>query len=195
MDIKLLISLKKGDRNAFETLIRLYYPRLMGYTCIMVDEEAARDIVQDVFMYLWENRERFDFTPGLHSYLFRMCHSRVVDYLRRNKIFAGDAAGAGILLDDKLSWLNGSTHDIVKMLSDKDLLRRVDELIEELPERRREVFKLSFFHELSNAEISSLLGMPRRTVESHLYLSLKFLRGKISPGEIMAFLFLLADAL
>lgn len=191
MNPEMLNSLKKGDRRAFETLVRLYYPRLMGYTCIMVDEEAARDIVQEVFLYIWENRERLDFTSGLRSYMFRMCHSRGVDFLRRRKmLMKGEAAD--ILLDDELNWLKNNSGDIVNMLSAKNLLEKVERLIEELPDRRREVFRLSFFHELSNSEISALLGMPRRTVESHLYLALKFLRGKVNPNEFLFLMYLLA---
>lgn len=192
INAKLLGLLKKGDREAFNVLIRLYYPRLMGYTRVMVEEEVARDIVQDVFLYLWDNRARIEFTPGLHSYLFKMCYSRGVDHLRRKKLIAKEDIPANSLVEDELGWLKSNTEDIIKVLSDRDLLKKVEDIIEELPDKRREVFKLSFFHEMNNAEISELLGMPRRTVESHLYLALKFLRGKIPTSELLGLLLLFA---
>ena len=68
----------------------------------------------------------------------------------------------------------------------KELLERVLGIIDELPDKRREVFRLSFLHDMSNAEIAELLGMPRRTVEGHLYLALKFLRNRISTEELFA---------
>ena len=70
---------------------------------------------------------------------------------------------------------------------DADRLRQLvlDE-IDRMPAQRREVFRLSFLHDMSNAEIAELLGMPRRTVEGHLYLALKFLRGRISAEELFA---------
>lgn len=66
------------------------------------------------------------------------------------------------------------------------MLERALAFIEELPDKRREVFRLSFLHDMSNAEIAELLGMPRRTVEGHLYLALKFLRNRISTEELFA---------
>ncbi len=191
IDEELLLSLKKGDRKAFDTLIRQYYPRLMGYSRIMVDEEPARDIVQDVFLYLWDNRTRFDFTPGLHSYLYKMCYSRCVDFLRRANVVDIEDVAFGRLMEDELEWLKSNSDDVIRVISNRDLVTRVEELIEEFPEKRREVFKLSFFHEMNNGEISEMLNMPRRTVESHLYLSLKFLRKKLPLHELLSLVLLL----
>ena len=55
-DISLLYELKKGNREAFNGVFRYYYPRIMAYTASMVEQKAAEDIVQDVFLYVWENR-------------------------------------------------------------------------------------------------------------------------------------------
>ena len=57
-DISLLYELKKGNREAFNGVFRYYYPRIMAYTASMVEQKAAEDIVQDVFLYVWENREK-----------------------------------------------------------------------------------------------------------------------------------------
>ena len=65
MDATKIHALGTGDRELFDSLIQEYYPRLMGYACILLDDEAARDVVQDVFLYVWEHRSRFDFFhPG-----------------------------------------------------------------------------------------------------------------------------------
>lgn len=58
-DISLLYELKKGNREAFNGVFRYYYPRIMAYTASMVEQKAAEDIVQDVFLYVWENRESY----------------------------------------------------------------------------------------------------------------------------------------
>ena len=57
-DISLLYELKKGNREAFNGVFRYYYPRMMAYVASMVEQKAAEDIVQDVFLYVWENREK-----------------------------------------------------------------------------------------------------------------------------------------
>ena len=70
-DISLLYELKKGNREAFNGVFRYYYPRIMAYTASMVEQKAAEDIVQDVFLYVWENREKLYVSDGFHSYLFQ----------------------------------------------------------------------------------------------------------------------------
>ena len=61
MDAKEIYTLGPGDRELFDSLIQEYYPRLMGYACILLDDETARDVVQDVFLYVWEHRSRLTF--------------------------------------------------------------------------------------------------------------------------------------
>ena len=69
-DISLLYELKKGNREAFNGVFRYYYPRMMAYVASMVEQKAAEDIVQDVFLYVWENHEKLYVSEGFHSYLF-----------------------------------------------------------------------------------------------------------------------------
>lgn len=71
-DISLLYELKKGNREAFNGVFRYYYPRMMAYVASMVEQKAAEDIVQDVFLYVWENREKLYVSDGFHSYLFNL---------------------------------------------------------------------------------------------------------------------------
>lgn len=192
MEAKLLNELSQGNREAFNTLVRLFYPRLMGYVRILIDEESARDIVQDVFLYVWEHRAQLNFTPALQNYLFRMCYTRMVDHLRRRKFLPDDMQGIDRLLDDELNWLRLNNNDIVSNFCRQDLMERIEELIAELPVKRGEVFRLSFMHEMSNVEIAKILSMPRRTVESHLYLAMKFLRKRLDKSDLLVLMLLLA---
>ena len=83
-DISLLYELKKGNREAFNGAFRYYYPRIMAYTASMVEQKAAEDIVQDVFLYVWENREKLYVSDGFHSYLFQSAYTRCLDYFKKN---------------------------------------------------------------------------------------------------------------
>ena len=83
-DISLLYELKKGNREAFNGVFRYYYPRIMAYTASMVEQKAAEDIVQDVFLYVWENREKLYVSDGFHSYLFQSAYTRCLDYFKKN---------------------------------------------------------------------------------------------------------------
>lgn len=185
MDSELLQGLSQGRQEAFDRLIREYYPRLMGYARLLLDEENARDIVQEVFLYVWEHRSRLHFTAGFQSYLFRICHSRMLDTIKRRRLFENQESPYSLQLQEDAAWLARNNDDIVRTICNKELLERILSLTDELPEKRREVFRLSLLHDMSNAEISELLDIPRRTVEGHLYHALRFLRARIPKEELL----------
>ena len=175
-DISLLYELKKGNREAFNGVFRYYYPRIMAYTASMVEQKAAEDIVQDVFLYVWENREKLYVSDGFHSYLFQSAYTRCLDYFKKNlsiekyhshtyeKYLAGDDS-------------------VIEELSVKDFYRHLYELLEHLPAQRREVFILTYIKGLTAKEVAEQTRMPQRTVESHLYLALRFLKGHMSRND------------
>lgn len=186
----------KDSPEAFERFFKTYYPKLMAYCRLLLDEDSANDIVQDVFVYIWDNRSRLDFGKGFCSYLFQCAYSKCLDVLRhestiQSKLF--DMSDA--LLNDELEWMKGNQTNILEELNKKDIYLKIDRLIETLPANRRKVFILSFKKNLSNDEISELLDMPKRTVESHLYLILKFLRSKLSREELLIFILCCVDNL
>ena len=177
--IKKRVSLKKGDIQAFEDMFGSYYSRMMGYTCMMVNEEIARDIIQEVFLYIWEHRDRIDFSEKFGSYLLQMCYSRAIDYLRRKKTASDKLSQSQLaLLTSEINWMKDNNEDITQLITNKEFMDRIETLVNTLPQSRKEVFMLSYFQGISNSEISEMLNMPQRTVESHLYLSLRFLREK-----------------
>ena len=191
MDTELLEELSRGRQEAFDRLIREYYPRLMGYARLLLDEENARDIVQEVFLYVWEHRSRLHFTVGFQSYLFRICHSRMLDTIKRRKLFEVSDSPFDLQLREDAAWLEHNNDDIVHTICNKPLLERILSLADELPEKRREVFRLSLLYDMSNIEISELLDIPRRTVEGHLYHALRFLRARIPKEELLLLMGLL----
>lgn len=186
MDLKLLRGLEDGDRDAHNTLIREYYPRLMGYASMLLDDEDARDIVQETFLYIWENRARIRFAQGFQSYLFRTCHSRMLDFLKRRRPLCAGVDPQALQLRAEISWLEQNSEDIVGTICNKDLMQRVMDMTGELPNKRREVFRLSMLHDMTNAEIAELLRIPQRTVEGHLYHALRFLRARLGREELLA---------
>ncbi len=191
MDTELLDGLSRGRQEAFDRLIREYYPRLMGYARLLLDEQNAQDVVQEVFLYVWEHRSRLHFINGFESYLFRVCHSRMLDTIKRRKLFEVSDSIFDLQQQEDAAWLEHNNEDIVRTICNKQLLERVLTLTDTLPEKRREVFRLSLLHDMSNAEISELLDIPRRTVEGHLYHALRFLRARISKEELLLLMSLL----
>ena len=182
-DISLLYELKKGNREAFNGIFRYYYPRIMAYTASMVEQKAAEDIVQDVFLYVWENREKLYVSDGFHSYLFQSAYTRCLDYFKKNlSIEKYHSHTYEKYLEDYQNLLKGDD-SVIEELSVKDFYRHLYELLEHLPAQRREVFILTYIKGLTAKEVAEQTQMPQRTVESHLYLALRFLKGHMSRND------------
>ncbi|MDH6533699.1 RNA polymerase sigma-70 factor [Parabacteroides sp. 52] len=187
----LLDDLKGGNQDTFNRLFRYYYPRLVAYISSMIEEGIAEDIAQDVFLYIWENRDKLYIGKGFHSYLFQSAYTRCLDYIRKNqlsekyqvKTYQDYLEQYGALLKE------GSS--VLEELYTKDFYQQLYELLDELPVQRREVFVLAYIKGLRAKEIADLKGIPQRTVESHIYLTLKFLKNKMSTKEFFLLCILL----
>lgn len=183
-------DLKTGNRESFNQLFRYYYPKVMAYLSSMVDDEIAEDITQDVFLYVWENRKKLSFEKGFHSYLFQSAYTRCLDYFRKNatkenynrQTFNEYIEQYRSLLDDDCK--------IMEDLYSKDFYERLNNLLNHIPEERREVFVLTYFKGMKAKEVAQIMDMPQRTVESHIYLTVKYLKSRITKGDFFL-LFLL----
>ncbi len=155
----------------------------MAYVASMVEQKAAEDIVQDVFLYVWENREKLYVSDGFHSYLFQSAYTRCLDYFKKNlSIEKYHSVTYEKYMEDYQNLLKGD-NPVIEELSVKDFYRRLYELLEHLPAQRREVFILTYIKGLSTKEIAEQVQIPQRTVESHLYLALRFLKGHMSRND------------
>jgi len=81
-------------------------------------------------------------------------------------------------------------NEIIRRIEDRELRKEIYNAINELPDKCKEVFKLSYLHEMKNKEIADVLGISLRTVEAHMYKALKYLRSRLEPLWIILFLFL-----
>ena len=183
MDTELLEELSRGRQEAFDRLIREYYPRLMGYARLLLDEENARDIVQEVFLYVWEHREDLIMGASFHSYLFQGIYSRCVDYFRKYTSYNScDMDVYEEYLTEQAAFLQNDDEAWEELYA-KDFYQQLYELLKEIPQQRREVFFLAYLSGKKTKEIAEQLDMPVRTVESHLHLTLKFLKKHLSKKD------------
>jgi len=180
------------DENTFDTLIREYYPRVVGYISLLHSRVDAEDISQDVFAILWEKRHSLNFNDESHlnAWLLRVAKTKSIDRLRRKKS-SSVVRSLDSLTDIEIDYLMTHGDEVFEKLGRKDLFERILDLSDELPEIRKKVFRLSYLNDMSSKDISELLGLPLRTVENHLYQSLKYLRSKTSPLDfVLLFIFI-----
>jgi len=181
--VTVLSDLKKNDREAFNRLFRHYYPRLMAYVSAMINGDAAEDITQDVFLYVWENRKKLNIGEGFHSYLFQSAYTRSLDYIKKNQLSEKYQLKTYQDYLDEYGSLLKDDSNILEELYSKDFYERLYELLEEIPSQRREVFLLTYINGMKAKEVAEYMEIPQRTIESHIYLTVKYLKDKMSKKE------------
>ena len=151
----------------YKALFRRYYPNLMFYATRLVGDEEAEDVVQDVFVELWKRRDSMVIGDQIQAFLYRAVYTRALNVLKHRSIEDGYCAAVEEINQKRAEFYQA---------------------INELPDKCKEVFKLSYLHEMKNKEIADVMGVSLRTVEAHMYKALKFLRNRL--GHLW-FLFLL----
>lgn len=176
----LLMQFQAGDKRAFDQLFKMYAPRV-GYFCLQLVHPAdAEEIVQDTFLRLWESREKIDAGRNLNTYITTIAKNLIYDLFRRKLVEQRYCDQLQPILREQM---------VVENEFYRDNLHEVMlHSINKLSEQQREVMLLKS-KGFSNDEIAELLGLSKRTVETHLNKAYKKLR--IELGEVRYCLILL----
>lgn len=151
-----------------EMLFRSFYPALCkSLYRILKDISLAEDIVQEVFLKVWDKRHNIELNEASQAYLYRSCYNTALNFLKQQK-----PSGELGKLTDTLS--NGE--DAEKTLSYLETETQILQAIEALPPQTKRVFSLSRFEELSYKEIASRLDISIKSVEKHMGIALQRLR-------------------
>lgn len=156
----------------FEELFLTYYSPLVEYAYQYVDEDDAEELVQDLMMHIWEERERLLITTSLKSYLFVSVKNRCLNAIRNQKYRQRVRAKLYDYLSE--NQLDDPDFYLVNELGEK-----ITRAINELPENYRTTFEMSRLEGLSNAQIASALDISVKTVEYRITRSLQILRVKL----------------
>lgn len=156
---------------AFETMFRMYYDSLVAVAEWYVGStETAEDIVDDVFLALWTQRDRLTVQESVRAYLFGAARNRALNAVRDRK------TRARLLQQAKPDVLPLPVPDTDASVRSLDLRSAIERAIAQLPPRARTILTLHRQAGLSFAEIGDLLGISPRTVETHLGRAVKILR-------------------
>lgn len=166
-DSELLSLLTSGNMEAFDTLFKKYYQPLCAYAHRYVGHEDLEEIVQDLFLWLWNNHDDLDIHTSLSSYLFRATHARC-----RNKIAQNEVKQRV----ETIYWKNYTGNDTIEDYQIDELTNRIHEAINRLPESYREAFIMHRFNDKSYKEIAESLNVSTKTVDYRIQKALKQLR-------------------
>lgn len=166
--------LRHSDREAYAEIFRRFHGPLVRYARRITNDEAvAYDVLQDVFMKLWEDRKTLTVKVSLKAMLYTMVRNRALNSLRRSKWISTDTAVEDVGDPPEVA---PSGDDV---LAAKDLRQHLQAWIDQLPGRRAEAFVLSRYNDLKHSEIAAIMGISERTVDTHILLALRDLRGRL----------------
>lgn len=165
-DKDLYSKLKSGNLESFDAIFDRFYPALCAYGAQFVSLQDAEDIVQDVMLYLWENREGIMIQNALGTYLFRAVNNRCLTLINRGAIKSKVVSDLQQSMREKFD-----SPDFYE-----DLAEHLKAALEELPPTYRQAFEMNRFHGKSYKEIADTLGLSPKTVDYRIQQALKRLR-------------------
>jgi RNA polymerase sigma-70 factor (ECF subfamily) len=187
-----LFALQSGSEKAFRMIMDHWYPRLFNFANgYLNNPENAKEILQDVFLVLWDHRDKLTEDTNLNAYLFTLTRNRCIDLIRRERLvlqFRTDRQEEYRRLSENFEALSDP---ILDNIFATELQQEIDLAVSSLPDQCRKVFLMSRTNGLKNREIGALLELSEKTVESHLTKALKSIKSALErkfPGSIYLFM-------
>ncbi|MEM7549779.1 MAG: RNA polymerase sigma-70 factor [Bacteroidota bacterium] len=167
-------AIKNGDKEAFEQVFKQYYNALFNLSKgILKDEAIAEEQVQEVFIKLWERKEELQADIKLFPYLLTSVRNRSYNYVRDHTV-------AQKYVDHQLQQYREQIFNQDYEQYSDEIILKLNKVIDQLPDKCREVFKLSRFENLSHKEISKRLNISTKTIENHITKAMKVIRAQMT---------------
>lgn len=170
------------NQQTFEKLFKLYFAPLSYYANkFLPDIDTSKEVVHDVFVNFWEKRETIDLSKSVKSYLYTSVHNRCLNYIRDNKKFDRSE----YILEnsgENTSWENSD------VLIEAEIKAKINETLQKLPEKCREIFVMNRFEGLKYQDIADKLGVSIKTVETQMSKALKIFRENMQEYTVLMIL-------
>ena len=181
-DGDLITLLKEGNLAAFTAIHNRYYGILYRHAYSRIQKrDDVKDILQEIFIYLWNNRENLAFNSSLSAYLCTAVRNKILNILKHEKVKSGYVESFNAFLGD-----SGPMPD--EVIRTKQLVALVEREVNALPPQMRLIFQMSRNEHLSHCEIAEELDISPLTVKKQISNSLKILRLKLKAHFYMLFL-------
>lgn len=175
-DQDLISLLKKGDDNAFTIIYNRSWNKVCNFSRLYITSDAdVEDIVQQVFLKLWNYRESLKENENLDGFLFIATRNLVFSHMRKS--FNENAYKLTVL--DTVKDIDKDWYGIQEEIEAYELGEYIEQLFKELSPRQQEIFRLSRSEMCSNREIAERLSISEKTVEKHITATLRYFRENI----------------
>lgn len=168
-DEELFLLLKEGDERALNAIVKRYWQPLFqmaAYT--LKDLQECEDIIQNIFVRIWERKEKIDFNYSLKAYLFASTRYGIYNHVKKMHSQENSLSQKDFQF---IEYYNPENE-----LECKELLENVEKIVNSLPNQCRTIYQLSRNEKLSHQEISSLLNITPKTVENQITIALRRIR-------------------
>lgn len=162
--VELFSLISKGDSKAFEIFVNTYYQSLYSYACQLLRNKLdAEEIVLDVFVVIWRKRSEILKINNIKAYLYRSVKNKIIDFTRASKRVS-DVSLDDMFDNSKLSICYTPENELIS----KDEVLKINNAIESLPKRSKEVLYLVKNENLSYKEVAKIMSISVRTVENQM---------------------------
>jgi RNA polymerase sigma-70 factor (family 1) len=169
-DIELVSKLQKGDVEAFDLVYAKYAGKLYGFSFKYLKSAAeSEELVQSVFLKVWENHKTLRKESSFKSYLFTIAYNEICNTFKRRKHLQ-------VFVTEQMQGNSLSSSETDELLNYNSTLVQLNEIIAKLPDRQRDIFLKSRQDGKTNKEIAAELGLSSGTVDNYISESLKFIR-------------------
>jgi len=183
-DIELIEKLRIGDVDAFDLVYQRYAGKLYAFSLkYLKSKEESEELVQSVFLKVWENQKNLKKDTSFKSYLFTIAYNEICNLFRRRKY----QQNLITKIETESSEASGETEDQIEF---QFVAEQVDQIIARLPEKQKTIFLKSRQEGKSNKEIADELGLSRGTVDNYISESLKFIRSNLKDKHFSTLLFI-----
>ncbi|RIH65027.1 RNA polymerase sigma-70 factor [Mariniphaga sediminis] len=180
----LVERLKNNEAEAFDRLFYRYSDKLYRFSfSLLKNEEDSREIIQEAFYKIWENRSKIDSSKSFKAFLFSISYHLIIDQLRFRlkdrefrKSLEKHFEEHAILQENKIDY--------------NTLETEISKAVAELPEKRKQIYRLSREKGLTHKEIAEQLGIKTKTVENQINLALKHIKTHLGEDILAVLLFL-----
>ncbi|OQP48050.1 hypothetical protein A4H97_29905 [Niastella yeongjuensis] len=182
----------KGDLQCvFDRVFDEFFPQMQFFaTRLIGDGEEARDIVNQVFLSLWNLRSRFETLVNIKAFLYITTRNHCFNYLRRRQ-----RQQAGKKEYESRLAVIADEHNVELRMIESEVMQKIYDKIEELPNRCKQIFKLTYLEGLHAGEIAKQLNISTSTVTTQRHIAIKYLKAVLSEEDFLALLLLVDGGL
>jgi len=179
-EAELLLRLQNGDEEAFAVLFYAYKDKLYGFLKnILKSDVIAKDLVQDVFLKIWQNRANASEIENFNAYIYFVAQNQAIDQFRKSSKELFSSVEFLNLKEDVL------TPDPVNTLINKEVREKINEAVNQLPPQQKKIFVLHNEYGFKHHEIAEQLNLSVSTTQNHMREALRSLRAYLAHANLI----------